>query len=88
MKISRKASLKEKNMDLFDIFVFDVLLASLHLYSDISLAYTYFDTNNPWWAGVTLFAIALPGILGRWHVLHIDAKYQISYLTLSITLKS
>ena len=52
-------------MALFDIFLFDVLLASVHLYSDISLAYTYFDTDNPWWAGVTLFAIALPGILGR-----------------------
>ena len=51
-------------MALFEIFVFDVLLASLHLYSDISLAYTYFDTDNPWWAGVTLFAITLPGILG------------------------
>lgn len=52
-------------MALFEIFVFDVLLASVHLYSDISLAYTYFDTDNPWWAGVTLFAIALPGILGN-----------------------
>ena len=52
-------------MALFEIFVFDVLLASVHLYSDICLAYTYFDTDNPWWAGVTLFAIALPGILGN-----------------------
>ena len=52
-------------MVLLDIFVFDVLLASVHLYSDISLAYTYFVTDNPWWAGVTLFAIALPGILGE-----------------------
>ena len=52
-------------MALLDIFLFDVLLASVHLYSDISLAYTYFDTDNPWWAGVTLFAIALPGILGE-----------------------
>lgn len=52
------------SMALFEIFVFDVLLAAVHLYSDISLVYTYFDTDNPWWAGVTLFAIALPGILG------------------------
>ena len=52
-------------MALFEIFVFDVLLAAVHLYSDISLVYTYFDTDNPWWAGVTLFAIALPGILGK-----------------------
>ena len=52
-------------MSLLEIFLFDVLLASVHLYSDISLAYTYFDTDNPWWAGVTLFAIALPGILGE-----------------------
>ncbi len=55
-------------MALFEIFVFDVLLAAVHLYSDISLVYTYFDTDNPWWAGVTLFAIALPGILGKYKI--------------------
>ena len=60
----RKTNVNYSGMALFDIFLFDVLLASVHLYSDISLAYTYFDTDNPWWAGVTLFAIALPGILG------------------------
>ena len=71
-------------MALFDIFLFDVLLASVHLYSDISLAYTYFDTDNPWWAGVTLFAIALPGILGtikrettNRNILHFHISYKL-----------
>ena len=51
---------------LLELFLSDILLASLHLASDIFLVYSYFQGDDPWWAGITLLAIGLPGLLGRY----------------------
>ena len=50
---------------LLELFLSDILLASLHLASDIFLVYSYFQGDDPWWAAITLLAICLPGLLGR-----------------------
>ena len=50
---------------LIELFISDILLATLHLASDIFLVYSYFHEDDPWWAGITLLAIGLPGLLGR-----------------------
>ena len=49
---------------LIELFLSDILLATLHLASDIFLVYSYFHEDDPWWAGITLLAIGLPGLLG------------------------
>ena len=49
---------------LIELFISDILLATLHLASDIFLVYSYFHEDDPWWAGITLLAIGLPGLLG------------------------
>ena len=53
---------------LIELFLSDVLLATLHLASDIFLVYSYFHEDDPWWAGITLLAIGLPGLLGGYLV--------------------
>ena len=48
------------------LLLFDVILATIHLASDIFLVYSYFFlTDDPWWGGVTIVAICLPGLLGN-----------------------
>ena len=54
---------------LIELFISDILLATLHLASDIFLVYSYFHEDDPWWAGVTLLAIGLPGLLGGYLVI-------------------
>ena len=53
---------------LIELFISDILLATLHLASDIFLVYSYFHEDDPWWAGITLLAIGLPGLLGEYLV--------------------
>ena len=53
---------------LVELFINDILLATLHLASDIFLVYSYFHEDDPWWAGITLLAIGLPGLLGEYLV--------------------
>ena len=56
---------------LLEVIVYDILVAAIHLSSDIFLVYSYFHEDDPWWGGVTILAICLPGLLG---------KYQVNFL--------
>ena len=48
------------------LLLFDIILATVHLASDLFLVYSYFFlTHDPWWGGVTIVAICLPGLLGK-----------------------
>ena len=48
------------------LLLFDVVLATVHLASDLFLVYSYFFlTDDPWWGAVTIVAICLPGLLGE-----------------------
>ena len=50
---------------LVEVVVFDIVLASAHLASDLFLVYSYFSAGDPWWGAITIAAIALPGLLGK-----------------------
>ena len=50
---------------LVEIFIFDILLAAIHLGSDIFIIISYFQQDDPWWAGVTIAAVSAPGTLGK-----------------------
>ena len=50
---------------LVEVVVFDIVLASAHLASDLFLVYSYFSAGDPWWGAITIAAIALPGLLGE-----------------------
>ena len=50
---------------LVEVLFLDVLLATVHIGSDIYLIYSYFDSDDPWWGGITIFAVLLPGLLGN-----------------------
>ena len=50
---------------LVEVLFLDVLLATVHIGSDIYLIYSYFDSDDPWWGGITIFAVFLPGLLGN-----------------------
>ena len=53
---------------LLHLIVYDILLATVHLCLDVFLVYSYFTEDDPWWAGVTLTAVCLPGLLGKFKV--------------------
>ena len=61
------------------MIVYDIVLASVHLILDIFLVYSYFHSDDPWWAGVTIIAICLPGLLGSFWK-------SLIYMPLSLTI--
>merc|ERR1711936_801523 len=45
------------------VLLYDVVLATLHIGVDIFLIYSYFHSEDYWWAVATITAVCLPGLL-------------------------
>lgn len=45
------------------VFLYDVVVATVHILVDAFLIYSYFDSGDTWWAGATITAVCLPGLL-------------------------
>ena len=67
---------------LFQLIVYDILLAGVHLGLDIILVYSYFHGDDPWWAGVTITAICLPGLLGNYRRLSLTFTIDLEMMVI------